>query len=295
MKTPAIVLGAHGQVGHALTRLLRAQGHAVAAYGSTEANLRDLESVRQVLEESPDAPVINAAAYTAVDAAEEHAEAAYAVNAIGPAWLAALCASDRPLIHFSTDYVFPGDGDTPYREDDATGPMGVYGQSKRLGELAVLSHPRGTVIRTAWVYSATGKNFLKTMLRVRRQRGALRVVDDQRGTPTHADDIAHGTIALLHEQLAGHAKAASGLYHLTAKGETTWHGFASEIFAALEKQTGERVALEAISTAEYPTPAARPAYSVLDCAKIDAVDGVVRPEWSRPVHDTVAKVLAAAD
>ncbi|MEM6649536.1 MAG: sugar nucleotide-binding protein, partial [Pseudomonadota bacterium] len=168
---------------------------------------------------------------------------------------------------------------------------GVYGMSKHMGEKAVLSCPHGTVIRTAWVYSDQGHNFLKTMLRVGKDRKHLKVVDDQIGTPTHASDIAQGALSLLKAQLAGKATASPGLYHYTAKGQTSWHGFAAEIFQVLKHQTSIEVKLEAISTAEYPTPATRPQFSVLDCRKIDQIEGLIRPDWQAPIEATVASVL----
>ena len=253
-----------------------------------DGDVTDPSAVRRALEEHPTAAVINASAYTAVDKAQSEVDTAFAVNASGPATLAAL-SGDRPLIHFSTDYVFNGEASAPYREDDETDPLGVYGLSKRVGERAVLA-AGGTVIRTAWVYAGHGSNFLKTMIRVGRDRGALRVVKDQHGTPTSAMDIAEAALTLLQKQIEN--KADHGLFHYTAKGATTWHGFAAEIFAALKAETGEEVSLEAIPSSEYPTPAKRPAYSVLDCSKIESA-GIKRPDWHTRVAPTVAAVLAA--
>ncbi|MEM9421339.1 MAG: dTDP-4-dehydrorhamnose reductase [Pseudomonadota bacterium] len=291
LATNVIVLGAGGQVGRALTALAPKYGFTPLSFGSAEVDITDLSAVKRLYADHPGVPVINAAAYTAVDKAEEDAERAFAVNATAPAWLAALAGDDRPLLHFSTDYVFSGEGETPFSVGAPTAPLGVYGLSKRVGEQAVLMAPKGTVLRTAWVYSATGGNFLKTMLRVGQERGALKVVADQIGTPTHADDIASTTLTLLAGQLAGSEAAAPGLYHLTAKGQTSWHGFASEIFKCLEVQTGTKVELDAIPSTAYPTPAKRPGFSVLDCGKIDKVDGVMRPNWAEPVDKTVATVL----
>ncbi len=288
MSAPVLIFGAGGQVGQALLAHAAAAGFEAKGFSSREADVTDLNCLRGIAKSYPDAAVINAGAYTAVDKAEEDRERAFAVNATGPAFLAA-AFGDRPIIHYSTDYVFPGDGKTPYQEDDETRPLGVYGLSKRVGEMALLNAPRASVIRTAWVYSETGHNFLKTMVRVGRERGALRVVDDQRGTPTHASDIAAASFSLL--DAMSRDPGAAGMYHYTASGETTWFGFAKAIFAALAEQTGTDVTVEPINSAEYPTPAARPAYSVLDGHKIESVLGLKRPAWESRVAATVAAVL----
>ncbi len=291
MVSDVIILGAGGQVGQALTTLAPAAGFAPLGFGSAEVDITSLGALKQLISDHPGTPIINAAAYTAVDKAEAEVERAFLVNATAPTWLAALAGHDRPLIHYSTDYVFSGKGETPFSTEADTAPLGVYGLSKRVGETAVLAASRGTVLRTAWVYGATGNNFLKTMVRVGRDRGALNVVDDQIGTPTHADDIARATLTLLSQQLSGQGAAAPGLYHLTAAGQTSWYGFAAEIFKALEQQTGTKVDLTPIPTSEYPTPAKRPGFSVLDCNKIDRIEGVSRPDWATPVADTVAAIL----
>ena len=293
MAGDVIILGAGGQVGQALTTLAPGAGFTPHAFGSAQVDITSLEALKQLVADHPGAPIVNAAAYTAVDKAEDDAERAFLVNATAPSWLAALVGDDRPLIHYSTDYVFSGEGDSPFTIEAETAPLGVYGLSKRVGETAVLAHPRGTVLRTAWVYGSPGNNILTTMIRVGRDRGALNVVDDQIGTPTHAADIARTTLTLLSQQLAGNQAAGSGLYHLTAAGQTSWHGFAAEIFRALEEQTGTRVGLTAIPSSEYPTPAKRPGFSVLDCSKIDRIEGVSRPDWAAPVAETVAAVLAS--
>ncbi|MBB4657842.1 dTDP-4-dehydrorhamnose reductase [Parvularcula dongshanensis] len=284
-----LITGAHGQVGTYLTRLADAHGFVAIPLGSKDLDISDREAVARVIgAEKPDA-VVNAAAYTAVDKAEGDEARTHAVNADGPANLAAACAG-VPLLHFSTDYVFDGTGERPYREGDPTRPLGAYGRTKLAGEAAVRSAPLGTVMRTAWVYSDVGSNFLKTMIRVGRQRGALSVVSDQHGTPTHAGDIAEAALRIVRQQLEGR-EATAGLYHYTASGQTSWHGFAAAIFEALAAQTGERVALTAIPSSDYPTPAARPAYSVLDCALIEETFGVTRPDWHVPVAGTVEAVL----
>lgn len=290
MTGPLLIFGAGGQVGKALCSWCEAAGRPYVAFGRAEGDVTSLDGLTEIAKQYPDGPVINASAYTAVDQAEADPESAFAVNAVGASFLAALFG-DRPLIHFSTDYVFDGTARSPYRPDEPTAPLGVYGLSKRVGERAILAAANGTVLRTAWVYSADGGNFLKTMVRVGRERGALNVVNDQYGTPTHAKTIADATFALLDAQIAGKNSAEPGLYHLTSRGETTWHGFAREIFAALRERTGQDVSVHPISTDEYPTPAKRPAYSVLDCSKIDQVEDILRPDWRDLVAETVAAVL----
>jgi dTDP-4-dehydrorhamnose reductase len=290
MTQTVVIIGARGQVGSSLMAAARSCGFEPVGLSSKEAPLTDLGRLRSALSAYPDAPVINAAAYTAVDRAEMERELAYSVNAVGPSWLASLVHGDRPLIHYSTDYVFDGHSARPYVETDETAPKSVYGLSKRMGELAVQSHPRGYIIRTAWVFSAERANFLKTMLRIGREKRALSVVDDQRGTPTHAGDIAQATFALLRSALRG--SAAPGVYHLTAQGETSWYGFATEIFDCLRAEGGPDVKLEPIPSTAYPTAASRPAYSVLDCSKIDRIVGLDRPAWRNRVAQTVKQVLA---
>ena len=283
-----LITGARGQVGHALTGLAEKHGFEAVALSSADLDITDEAAVKAAAERHEPAAVVNAAAYTAVDKAEDDEARARAVNAEGPANLAGAFPG-LPLLHFSTDYVFDGEKSDPYEETDATAPLGVYGRTKLDGEQAVLN-AGGTVMRTAWVYSAHGANFLKTMLRVGRERGALSVVDDQHGTPTHASDIAEAALTLLRKQTDEGAGTA-GLYHYTAAGQTTWHGFAEAIFAALEDQTGETVGLTAIPSTDYPTPAKRPQHSVLSGDKIERAFGVTRPDWRAPVAGTVKAVL----
>lgn len=286
MAQPVIIFGSGGQVGQALINAAPRFGMAPIAFTSSTGNLTNRSQLKQILDDHPEVPVINAAAYTGVDSAEEDRDTAFAINATGPAWIAELAGRDREVFHYSTDYVFDGTADQPYTVDHPTHPLGVYGASKLEGEAAILMHPKGTVIRTAWVYSATGKNFLKTMLRVGRERGALNVVEDQLGTPTHATDIAEATYTLLK------ANATPGLYHYTADGHTSWYGFAAKIFDALKVETGAEVALTAIPSTAYPTPAARPAYSVLEGSKIAQIKGIIRPHWTDRIPETVSAVLA---
>lgn len=282
-----LVLGANGQVGHELRRSLAPMGEIVAATrsgtlpdgGACEvADFDEPESLAGLVGRIAPAAVVNAAAYTAVDKAEDDVEAAFRANADAPGMLARACALQGiPFIHYSTDYVFDGQGSQPYREGDPTAPLGVYGASKLAGEDAVrAAGGRHLILRTAWAYGQHGHNFMKTMLRVGGEREELRVVADQRGTPTPAYLIADVTAALLKD-----GAAPRGTYHLTAGGETSWHGFATAILdGAAERGLIERAPrVEPIMTSDFPTRATRPAYSRLDVAKLEAVLGRPMPDW----------------
>lgn len=301
-----LLLGANGQVGHALRGALAPMGHVIA---TTRSGILDADADAQgvaceradfdrpetlaelVARIAPDA-VVNAAAYTAVDRAESEPDAAFRANADAPAALAAACAcAGIPLIHYSTDYVFDGTATRPYREDDATAPLGVYGASKLAGETAIrASGARHAILRTAWVYAAHGKNFMRTMLRLAAERDELRVVADQVGSPTSADWIAAATVPVLRAMLDD-AAGSVGVRHLTAAGQTTWHGFASAIVAKAHARgmIARAPVVTPISTVDYPTPARRPAYSVLDNGRLAAELGLPWPQWS----DELDRVLAS--
>lgn len=291
-----LVVGANGQVGNALLRALAPQGEVIATTRSGQLDdgsacerldLANVEAIAALVERlRPDA-VINAAAYTAVDRAEDERAAAFAANAEAPARLAQACAAqDIALVHYSTDYVFDGRGTRPYREEDPTAPLGVYGESKLAGETGIArSGARHLILRTAWVYGLHGHNFLRTMLRVGAERDELRVVADQHGCPTPAWLIAETTAGILRQGIA-----ASGVRHLVAAGETTWHGFADAIFdeAVAQGLLAKRPNVIAIATADYPTRATRPAYSVLDTARLRGEYGLVLPDWRDALHRTLA-------
>jgi len=291
-----LLLGANGQLGQELQRALAPLGTIVATTRSgalpdgSACEVADFDqpaSLAALLDRVQPTVVVNAAAYTAVDRAESDRDAAFRANAEAPGVLAQWCAqAGVPLVHYSTDYVFDGQGTRPYREDDATAPLGVYGASKLAGEQAIrAAGGRHLIFRTAWVYASHSANFLRTMLRVGAERDVLRVVADQVGTPTPAALIADVTAQALQ-----HNGALSGTWHLTAKGETSWHGFAEAIFAeAVATGVLPRAPkVEAITTAEYPTPAKRPAYSHLDVAKLEQDFGVVLPSW----QDGLKRVIA---
>jgi dTDP-4-dehydrorhamnose reductase len=282
-----LLLGANGQVGHELRRSLAPLGEVVATTRSGElpdgqacevADFDQPDTLAGLVERIAPAIVVNAAAYTAVDRAEDDIDAAFRANAIAPGVLATACAAPGiPFVHYSTDYVFDGQGTRPYREDDATAPLGVYGASKLAGEEAVrAAGGEHLILRTAWVYGAGGHNFLKTMLRLGADRDELRVVADQRGTPTPAYLIADVTARLLAQ-----FPPSGGTFHLTARGETSWHGFAREILAgAAERGLLARApVVTAITTQDFPTRARRPAYSRLDTGLLEGTLGSPLPEW----------------
>lgn len=275
-----LLTGATGQLGHALAGLLSA--HEVFAPSRSECDLSDANSVREAVRAARPELIINPAAYTAVDKAEQEPVLARAINAIAPAVLADEARRRGvPLIHFSTDYVFSGDAAAPYTEAHPTNPINVYGQTKLEGEHAIqASGCAHLILRTSWVYSRHGRNFLLTIERLARERDRLTIVADQRGTPNWARELARATVALS-EIDRDELSARSGIYHLSGKGETTWHGFAKAIVASI--RLDHRVEVAPIATTDYPTPARRPAYSVLDASKFESAFGIVLPDWEVPL------------
>ena len=258
-----------------------AAGLSVADFDRAALDITDSAAVNTAIGDVAPRVVVNAAAYTAVDRAESDAEAAFAVNRDGAANLASACvAQSVPLIHLSTDYVFDGSKATPYSEEDPAAPLGVYGASKWAGEQAVRTAGADAIIlRTAWVYGVHGHNFVKTMLRLARKRAELRVVDDQHGTPTYAGDLAGAILTLAHRLCSeGAPPHGFGTFHATNAGATTWCGFARAIVdAAFPPDV--RPVVTVITTADYPTPARRPANSVLDCGKLARVYELTLRPW----------------
>jgi dTDP-4-dehydrorhamnose reductase len=296
-----LVFGGNGQVGRELLRALAPLGPVVATtrsgtlHDGSACEVADFDqpgSLPALLDRVRPAMVVNAAAYTAVDRAEQEPEAAFRANAEAPGVIARWCAAHGvPLVHYSTDYVFDGRGSTPYREDAPTAPLGVYGSSKRDGEDAVrAAGGRHLIFRTAWVYAAHGGNFLRTMLRLGAEREQLRVVADQVGTPTPAALIADVTAQALR-----HPGGLSGTWHLTASGQTSWHGFAEAIFAeALAAGVlAKAPVVDAIPSSEYQTPARRPAWSVLDNSRLQQDFGIALPAWQEGLKRVMAEVAAA--
>ena len=272
-----VVLGQNGQVATELQRLAGAVGASLVVMGREAADLSRPEAAAQTLSglaRSADA-VINAAAYTAVDKAESEPDLAHAVNAQAPGMLAGIAAdAGIPFLHISTDYVFDGTGDAPRKPDEPTGPLGVYGATKLAGEEAVRAAGGDhAILRTSWVHSAHGNNFVRTMLRLGAERDALTIVGDQIGGPTSARSIAAALYGMAGAMIAG--QGATGTYHYAGAPDVSWADFAREIFA----QAGQKVAVTDITTADYPTPAARPANSRLDCSSLEQVFGIGRPDW----------------
>jgi len=298
-----LLLGANGQVGFELLRSLTPLGEVIAATrdgrlpggGSGRcADLADPASLEALMQaERPDI-IVNAAGYRAVDRAESEPELATRINAEAPAVLARWCkVYGARLIHYSTDYVFDGSANRPWREADPTAPLGVYGQSKRAGEVALAeSGAEYMVLRTGWVYAARGHNFLRTMLRLAAERDHLQVVCDQTGAPTPARWIAAATALILARAQNG-GGWRSGSLHLAASGQTTWHGFAEAIFAdALSAGLIERAPfVEAIPTLAYPTPARRPAYSCLDTRALRDRYGLSLPDWREGVSQVLGELV----
>lgn len=280
-----LLTGAGGQLGRELVRSAPADA-VVTALAHAGCDIGDARAVAQVVaREQPDI-IINAAAYTAVDRAEAEPEAAMRVNAAGPVALAAAAGSAR-LLHVSTDFVFDGDQGRPWRTDDATGPLSVYGRSKLAGEAPVLAlGERGLVLRTSWVYSAYGNNFVKTMLRLMASRPVVRVVADQVGAPTWAAGLA---AALWH---AARDPAVHGLHHWRDAGAASWYDFAVAIAeeAATAGLLSQPVTIEPIPATDYPTPARRPAYSLLDCTQSWPVLGGVPPHWRSQLRRMLAEL-----
>lgn len=288
-----LVTGGAGQVGLELQSIAWPGGVIIHAPEREALDLADMASVKAAFAAVPFAAVINSGAYTAVDKAETDVAAAFAANAMGPAVLAEVTrAAGVPLVQVSTDYVFDGSKRDPYTEEDPIGPLGVYGASKLAGELAVRSgNPRSVVLRTAWVLSVHRSNFLKTMLRLATDRPALRVVDDQRGCPTSARDIA-GTLRTVTLTMIGNADAPVGVYNFVNAGETTWAGLAREIFALSAAVGGPSATVESIASADYPTPARRPSNSRLATRKLTRDYAIVPRSWQTAVAEIVAELNA---
>lgn len=291
-----LVVGRSGQVAQALANAVWPR-LSVEVQGRESIDLCQPSSVANVIAGGRWGAVVNAAAFTAVDRAEAEPDMAFAVNRDGPAALAAACAeAGIPLIHLSTDYVFDGTKTEPYSEDDPVNPLSIYGASKAEGEAAVRAQLDAHVImRTSWVFSATGSNFVKTMLRLAAERTELSIVDDQRGCPSAAHDIASAIVRVTSALIEG-KRDGFGTLHFAGAGPTTWHGFACEIFrqAALRGHTAPR-RLKAISTSAYPTPARRPANSTLDTARITQVYGIEPRPWAEGLSETLDTLLGPAE
>jgi dTDP-4-dehydrorhamnose reductase len=287
-----LVIGHSGQVASELARAAWPRGVGVEFRGRDSADLASPASLETAIAASRPRVVINAGAYTAVDKAEGERVQAFIVNRDGPAALAAACTrAEAALIHISTDYVFNGAKNGAYVEDDAVGPLSVYGQSKEAGERLVRAAlPQHVILRTEWVYSPFGQNFVKTMLRLGAERDELRIVADQRGCPTAARDIAATIIAMAGAIIAGKTDGF-GTFHYCGADETTWCDFARAIFADAAAHGVKTPTIHAIATADYPTPATRPKNSVLDCARIGAVYGIKPTPWRAALKTCMDELL----
>lgn len=288
MAQDIIALGGRGQVATALARL------GIACFGSDRLDLRDPAAVSAFFRTGAGArahAVINAAAYTAVDKAESEPEQAALLNHHAPALLAEETARlGIPLVHISTDYVFDGQKVGPWVEDDPIAPMGVYGQTKADGEAAIRArNPQHIILRTAWVFSEDGNNFVKTMLRLGESRDVLGVVADQRGCPTDAADIAMTCRAVIHRLAAG--QGTFGTFHYAGAPDITWHGFAEAIFDRAARFGLRKPVVNAITTADYPTPARRPANSVLSCQKIFDHFGIQPSDWQSGLDRVIGSLM----
>lgn len=293
-----LVTGTRGQVVTALLERAAAAGDVdVIALGRPELDLAEPEQAARAIAAQDFDVLVNAAAHTAVDRAESEPKLAHRINCDGAAAAARAAASrGAPIIQLSTDYVFNGRKNGAWTEDDPADPLSAYGRSKLAGEQAVLAgNPNAVILRTAWVYSPFGANFARTMLRLAQTRDAVSVVSDQTGTPTNALDIADGVIAVARNLLREpQRRELYGVFHLSARpGDVppTWADFAEEVFAASRRFGGPCAQVRRITTAEYPTPAARPANSLLDCSRLARVHGVVPPEWKASVPETVRRIL----
>lgn len=290
------VTGKSGQVVSSLIERGASAGHEVIAVGRPELDLADPASIMPALRARAPDLVVSAAAYTAVDKAETETALAHAVNAMGAGAVAqAARALDLPLIHVSTDYVFDGGLDRAYRETDRVGPTGAYGASKLAGEMAVLEAQRNSaILRVAWVYSPFGNNFVRTMLRLATDRDEISVVADQIGNPTSALDIADGILRVARNLVANADPALRGVFHMTAQGEASWADFAQGIFTASAARGGPAAAVHRITTADYPTPATRPANSRLNSGRIAQLHGVSLPDWRDSLPGVVSRLQTSA-
>ena len=280
-----LVFGRSGQVAGELVRRAP-EDVRVTALGRREIDLMDPGAgARAVLEHGPDA-VVNAAAWTAVDAAEADPDGARRLNSEAPAELAEACArSATPFVHLSTDYVFDGSGTRPWRANDPVDPRSVYGRTKLDGERRVLGvHPDSVIVRTSWVFSALGSNFVRTMLRLGAERDELGIVADQMGGPTWAGAIADACLRVAQARLAGDGQG--GVYHFAGAPDASWADFAESIFA----RSAMDVVVKRIATSEYPTPAARPLNSRLDCECIQRIFGITRPDWRHDLRGVIAEL-----
>ena len=289
-----LITGADGQLGRELVRQGQCVDFEVHGLSRQQLDITKKNQIQQVFARISPSLVINAAAYTQVDRAENESDLAYAANKDGPAYIARYCADNRlALIHISTDYVFDGTKSRPYQESDPIAPLGVYGQSKAQGEAAIRSIlSNHIIVRTAWLYGVYGNNFVKTILKLAAEKTTLRVVADQFGSPTSAADLAK-TLLSITKKINVKEKIDWGTYHYCCKGITTWHGLAERIIElAAPHAILKNRQVEAITTAEWPTPAKRPPYSVLDCTRIKNRFGIESEPWQQSLKHTIDRIFS---
>ncbi len=288
-----ITFGSKGQLGHELVKQGNRFAFEILPFDLPEVDITNPFQVENIVSTTPATLVVNAAAYTNVDRAETEKTPAFAVNRDGPENIAQSCERKNiPLIHISTDYVFNGKTKYPYTEADQVSPLGVYGHSKSEGEKKIRSQiKRHIIIRTSWLYGVCGHNFVKTMLGLGHENSRLKVVSDQFGSPTSAADLAE-TVLTIGRQIQNSIKIVWGTYHYCGLGTATWHLFAEKIFQIAKQYTPLRIeTVEPIKTDEYPTPAERPMYSVLDCSRIEQRLGIHPKPWEESLHETIARMM----
>jgi dTDP-4-dehydrorhamnose reductase len=291
---PILIVGKNGQLARCLDDQAIVRNLPIVAVGRPDLDIESEASIDRVIDEVAPSAIINAAAYTAVDRAETESARVFSINCTGAGLLAAQAGRRGiPFVHFSTDYVFDGTKTSPYVEADATGPINVYGSSKLASETKVIEAcPCAVVLRTSWVYSPYGTNFVRTMQRLARSQCLTRVVDDQFGTPTSASDLASAALTIVDNLHSARGCEAAGIYHLAGQGEISWHGFAAAIFSNLARRGQSVSELEAIATEDYPTPARRPRNSRLDSSKAAQAFGVRLPQWQVSLETCLDRLAA---
>lgn len=292
-----VVTGKEGQVDTSIQALGETMGIEVIRLGLPEIDLSRPETLAGPVRDAKPDVIISSAAYTAVDKAESETELAQAINGDGPGELARIAAElNIPILHLSTDYVFAGDKEGIYNESDVPAPVSVYGRTKLSGEEQIAAAtPNHVILRTAWVYSPYGNNFVKTMLRLAETRDSLNVVADQHGCPTYAPEIARVLLLIAHQVHNDPDPTLRGTFHLTGQGETTWAGFANAIFAGLEKRTGKSVSVNPIPSSDYPTPAQRPANSRLSGEKLLEIYGLQLDPWRISLDSCLDRLIQAPE